>query len=294
MLLATACARHQVTPLPIERLDLAMADSLPASAPQQAARDAWFEVIGLNDDDRATWYRKSCAAFAPEIESSITSLDSVEAVLGQALQKFQVKPVGVVNPFNQAVITHPKGYVFIGLNHYLGANSPAYAGFPEYVRKRKELKQLPADVVEAVIASRHEPKYSDRTTLLNTLLYRGALLNSVLKQLPEGTPEATILGMTDEEYDWCRDNEARIWQTLIERDLLYSTSADVIARLMKPSPHSTLINANAPGQTLLYTALKIAQAYEKSTGTDAAAEPYFYNNNQTLIKSKYAPANASR
>lgn len=293
MLLLAACS-HREAPRDISRLDLiAPGDSLTAAL--QREFDAWSEVIAF--DGTADEYAggRAVQAFSPMVKERIESLDSVEAVLGHALKDYgSARLVGVISPYNQAVVTHPSGYVFIALNHYLGADSPAYAGFPDYMKKRKELKQLPSDVVEAVIAAKYVPEFADDATLLNHMLYRGTLLNAVAKALPEDTPEATILGMTPEEYEWCVENEGRIWQTLIERQMLFSADAGMIDRLMKPSPRSTLINANAPGQTILFTALKIAQAYEKATGTAAAPEAAFYNDNQTLVKSQYAPANANR
>lgn len=101
--------------------------------------------------------------------------------------------------------------------------------------------------------------------------------------------------MTDEEFAWCEANEARIWQTLIERDLLFSAEgARQAPSLLRPAPASTLINANAPGQATLYIALRIVRSYERETGTDALPSPAFFRNSQTLVKSKYAPANATR
>lgn len=293
MLLLAACS-HREAPRDIARLDLlAPGDSLTAG--QQRAFDVWSEVIAFEGTAGEYAGGRAMQAFGPMVRERIESLDSVEAVLGHALKDYgSTRLVGVISPYSQAVVTHPSGYVFIALNHYLGAGSPAYAGFPDYLRKRKEIKQLPSDVVEAVIAAEHAPELAGDATLLNHLLYRGALLNAVAKAMPADTPEATILGMTPEEYAWCVENEGRIWQTLIERQMLYSADAGMIDRLMKPAPRSTQINANAPGQTALFTALKIAQAYEKATGSAATPEPAFYNDNQTLVKSKYAPANASR
>lgn len=293
-LLFASCSRPAAEPKAIDRLDLAAGDSL--TPPRADEFRAWSEVIGFEGSPAELAASRPWQMFAPEIGASIASLDSVEQVLGHALAgRDSMRLVGVITPYSQAVVTHPDGYVFIGLNHYLGADSEAYAGFPEYLRRRKVLSRMPIDVVQAVIARDYPAGVSDDDRLINRLLYQGALLNAVGKALPEGTTDASLLGMTDEEFAWCEANEARIWQTLIERDLLFSAEgARHAPSLMRPAPASTLINANAPGQAALYIALRIVRSYEHETGTDALPSPAFFRDSQSLVKSKYAPANATR
>lgn len=244
---------------------------------------AWEEIIGTNYEESA-----AVKAFNPIVESQLPPLDSVEMVLGHAMRGYDVELIGVVSPYNQAVVTHPQGYVFIALNHYLGADNAIYAGrFADYERQRKTLQRLPSDVMEAVLAQKYPAQFTDTPTLLNHLLYRGALLRAVLEAMPEGTPEATVLGMTQEQYDQCVDNEALIWKTLIEGQMLYSTDPAMIERLLSPAPSTPLISADAPGQVVLFTALQIA----KKSGKKAIEllKPEYYNSNQSLIDSQYAP-----
>lgn len=272
LLMLASCGNTEVTPKPIESIEDAGPDALAA----------WEEIIGTD-------YASSPAMkfFAPIVEAQLPPLDSVELVLGHALKDFpDTKLVGVVSPFNQTVVTHPNGFVFIALNHYLGADNPIYAGrFAEYERQRKTLRRLPIDVVEAVFAQKYPAKYGDSPTLLNHMLYRGALLRTVLEALPEGTSEAAVLGMSEEDYAECAANESMIWKVLIERQMLYSTDPSLIDRLLSPAPSSPLISADAPGQAVLFTALQIAKRSDKKN----LLSPEYYNNNQSLIDSQYAP-----
>lgn len=286
VLSAIGCS-HKTEPKSINRLDLAIADGTMTAA-DSAAFSAWAEIIDFNGspDD----YNTLTNLFADLTNNATVRLDSVEMVLGHALaDKPELKITAVISPYNQAVVTHPDGYVFVALNHYLGEQSPAYAGFAEFIRRRKVNSRMPIDIVMAIVASENEPQFANDATLLNHLLYQGALLLQTRKLLPEGTSEAALLGMTPEEYEWCKANEPQIWKALIERKLLYSTDYEVINRLMRPAPGSPLISANAPGQAVLYCALKLAEAYERNTGNSALPQPEFYNNPQSLIKAAYAP-----
>lgn len=262
------------------RLDLAPEDSMTE------LRTAWedFSHIPSSADDKL---------FGEIITRELPPLDSVETVLYHALGSDSVVLVGVINPYSSPVYSKDN-YIFVGLNHYLGPESEAYNGFPEYHRRLKDIRRLPIDVVSQYILERIDLSDPEDPTVLNMLLFVGAVANTTLSMLPDDTSEALLLGMTDEEYLWCRQNEQRIWQKLIEDGMLYSTEFSTIDRLFSPSPAATLINANAPGNTMSYIGLKIAQAYEKNTGQKARPTNDFINNNQTLINSKYSPQNAAR
>lgn len=291
----------QAPPLSIDRLDakLASADSV-LTAREQQAFEAWSQILGsefTREDYAAT---AAVKAFEPIVASGLAPLDSVEKVLGHALEHVDsVELMAVVSPYNQAVVTHPDGFVFIALNHYLGPDSPVYAGrFAEYERSRKSLRRLPADVVEAIMVRNHPASLTDDSPLLHRMLYQGALLQSVLETMPSGTPEATILGLSKEDYAWCVANESRLWNALIERHFLYSADEGIARRLLMPAPTSSSLLADAPGQAALFLSMKIVQSYLRNnpgvSARDLLMNPDFYNSNQSLVNSKYAPANATR
>lgn len=293
LMLSTACGHHTDNePRRIDRLDLAIeADTLTSG--QTAEFRAWSEITGFEGSAADYAATPAMQMFAPLVNADITSLDSVERVLGSCLRDRDTNLVAIISPYRQAVVTHPDGHVFIALNHYLGPDNKVYEGFPAYERQNKSLKRLPVDVMQALIASDYPERPSGNDKVLAHLLYHGALLNAVSKTLPQGTPDSTLLGMTDNELQWCIDNEQRIWHTLIERKLLFDRFDNVGPRLFAPAPHSTLINAAAPGRAALFTALQIARSYEKSTGVEAAPIPGYFADKQTLVKSNYYPANAA-
>lgn len=298
--LITACNQtsSNVDPLRIVRLDIAAShpDST-LTATEQSAFNAWMEIINFTSSREEYANSAAVVAFEPLIVEQLPSLDSIEHVLGSSMPD-GFTPIGIVSPYNQSVITHPAGYVFIALNHYLGAENPIYVGrFPEHLRRRKTLSRLPIDAVEAVIAAAKPDSLSADATLLNHLLYRGALLQATLEALPSETSEASILAMTPEEYAWCEENEANIWNSIVSQQMLFSTDQQLIKRLTSPAPNSPSISAVAPGQTALFTALKITQSYLNNSDTDRAIDlltSSYYNSNQSLIDSKYSPSHARK
>lgn len=268
---------------------LASCNKQPAAEPKRilepdsAARVELRAIIGPTE--------KADSAFSPDVERLLPPLDSVEAILGKVLgPNSGVTLYGVIIPYRQSIITTPGGHIFIGLNHYLGADYEGYKGvFPSYLRHRKTISRLPVDVMQARIASLFPPEYGANPTLLTRMLYQGALLEAANDKM--GAPDQTLLGLTEEELNWCQENEAEIWKAMMARELLYSTDSSVADRLLQPAPNSNLLSGNAPGQAALFTAVRIIRSFCKKTGTSPRQilEEKLYNDNQTLIKSEYAP-----
>lgn len=233
--------------------------------------------------------------FRADIARRLPPLDSVELVLGHAFREdTAARLYGVVIPYRQSVITTPEGEIFIGLNHYLGSDYEGYRGvFPPYMLGRKTIERLPVEVVQARLAGLYPPQFASATpTLAARLLYLGALLGATDEALGAGkTPVSTLTGLSDDDIKWWEENEGRLWHSLIEQDLLYSTDPAIADRLLSPAPSTGLLSASAPGQVLLPTALKIAQAYCRKTGKTAREmlANGDYDDNSTLVKSDYSP-----
>lgn len=296
--LVTGCGEH--TPRHIDRLDVAIADSAAVLQPgQQKAIDEWLGIFGPGATLAGYRSSKAVKVFSPIVAEDLPALDSVESVLGYALSKIgdtDSQLFGIIIPNTQSVVTTPSGTVLIGLNHYLGADNKIYSNFPEFMRSRKCVERMPVDVMQAVIAQKHPAELSEESTLLNTMLYQGALLEATRCALPDETSDVLVLGMTPEEYEWSRKFEERVWKTLIERKLLYSTDSNQIRLLTSPAPHSTIINANAPGQVVLFLGMQIARSYlaaNPDKSIDDLLLPSYYNDNSSLVKSNYNPSNAT-
>lgn len=301
LLAAYGCSGEapQASPRHIERLDLMSTDTVtPISSADSVTLAQWIAFAAGPDSTRRLYAESlPVRTFAPDIIAFLPPLDSVEQVLGNALANdTTVKLFGVISPYNQSILTVPGGNIYIGLNHYLGADYGGYRGaIPYFLRHRKDIKRMPIDVMQARFAEQYPPEFTSESTLLNRMLYQGALLLAVKRSLPIHTPESLLLGLTPADYESVKANEGFIWNQLINGQMLYSTSAEVSARLLNPSPASTLISADAPGQAALFTALKIAEAFSDNTGIAPTEilKQKLYLDNSTLIKSKYSPQYAN-
>lgn len=311
-------ARGDGAPAVIVRYDLALAGypALDSAARSDFRRD-YAEVNAImlplyaashpgddgveGDDRRLCGYAGSrgVAMFGRAVAERLGALDSVERVLGRVRARAgEMVPemhwprlYGVVSAYSQSIILGGDSVALIGLNHYLGPDDEAYAGMDAYVRRDKRLSALPAQLVEALVASQapYRPGEGDATAL-SRMLYAGASL-WIAAQLT-GDDGARLLGWSADEAAWAVANEPQAWDALISRRLLYSTDEAIGERLVRAAPSTPLLHPQAPGRLGAWLGLRIVEAYVKS---HPGIRPWqllqcdFYGSVSSLVDAGYNP-----
>lgn len=295
---------EEAEPLRIVRIDSYLLDTPDSALPDSLKEALEFIDFIVNQSvtgDSAVWlaYRdtKAFQVFAPDVKERFTCQDSIEKVLGVVDNRLKStfgddkgvgKVYGLINPYNVPVVTTDSA-VMVGLNHYLGVDYPGYAGFDSYKVRAKRAVHLPYDVAEARIVADFPMETAEEGTLLNKMLYWGAVTYAVTEIVPNADL-CEVFNLTPEELEWLEKNYPDVWRTMIERQLLYSTNPDVADRLLDPAPKSYLINAEAPGMTGRYMGYLIVKSFmEKNPGTSLKSlfTPEFYNSESTLINSGF-------
>lgn len=283
--IVTSCG-ESYAPERIHRLDLALEqDNVPDSL--KKAQQTYYEIMGLCCDG----YRcsKTLQAFMPIVKKELPALDSVEQAIGNAYGYLQAnlpdaptnKLYGVILPYSQSIVLAPD-MTFVGLNHYLGPNSEAYEGFPEYQRRFKTLSRLPDDIVIAAIMSGYHYKPGDSETLVNRMLYSGAVAIETAKATEKEVED--VQGFTPEQRQWLKNNQEQAWNALVSRKLLYSTDSRVIENLTCPGPGATALHQEAPQFTGSWIGAQIAKKYAKKHPKDNLLSPNFYANPQRVLQ----------
>lgn len=311
--LLTACNSRptvESTPVEIARLDrmvynfprmdsaarVAMIDSM---RPGLEAMSVVFKTPLANDTALTSFSGKTAVRmFTPEVERRFSDLDSLQSAIGgvyalMAREIPSVKPprlYGIVAPYNNSMFMVDT-VMLISLNHYLGADFEGYSYFPPFERVLKRSDMLPYDLTEAIVAINYPYQPAAGATALSRMLYEGALTHAKMQLVPEATEE-NALGYDSPQLRWLDDNEGRIWNELITRQLLYSTDPRDADRLVMPSPATTLINQQAPGRAGRYVGYQIVKSYLKKhpeTTMEQLLNSKFYNSQTTLQESGYAP-----
>lgn len=245
--------------------------------------------------ERYSW-SKAVKIFTPDIIRRLPSLDSVERVLGKVDRCMQellpefpdVDTYGIVSPFNQSVFI-VDSVMLIGLNHYLGYDYEGYSNFDAYKKRTKDVRFLPYDIVEAMVSSSYPYLPSHNATVLERMMYHGALIYAKMNIVPDASL-ADALGYTDGQLDWVQRNSREIWNAIIERRLLYSVSLSDADRLLNPAPATMIVHPECPGRVGRYIGYMIVCAYSRNNAgvtLPVLLSPDFYASPVSLVKSRY-------
>lgn len=285
----------------IQRLDRAIAEGIVPDSLADACELTLSYLSTIRDKDvtlEDLSNSRTVEMFQPAIESRLGSLDSVEISLQKAFARmkkiFPDEPnphiYGIILP-TSTVLIMSDSTVLVGLNHYLGADFKGYDGFPDYKRKDKEKKYIPQDIIDGWINLRKGYVESENPTLLQEMLYRGAVLY-VSGQLLEESPLYEIMKHSPEEMKWLEENEGNIYRKMIEDKMLFSSDPLLADKLLRNSPGTFVINPDCPSGAGVFTGYRIVDSFMKNnpeTPLSFLLTPEFYNGAETLQKAGYQP-----
>jgi len=204
------------------------------------------------------------------------------------LSNDSLKLVSFISGFNQSFVTLP-GILGLGLDNYLGSDTEYYQqlGIPKYIRQTMGPEYLRVDAVRAWILSEIPPP-SGLNTLLDHMIYEGKilfLLNESLKLKSENT----TFRYSEEQLVWCLENEASMWEFIIENEFLYSTNRLLINRLTKEAPFIREFGPESPGRAGSWIGYRIVQSFMKRSGTSAPDLLMIEESKEILSESRYRP-----
>ena len=127
-----------------------------------------------------------------------------------------------ISGFNSSIIAGDS--VLVSLDKYLGADCKYYPmEIYSYMAARMTPGYIVPDCMYAWAASDWDFEYMEypAENVLTRIIHEGS---SVFQKcmLPD-TPDEIIFGYTSDQMKFCRNNEAQMWQYLIEHDLLFKT-----------------------------------------------------------------------
>lgn len=237
--------------------------------------------------------------FTPAVDSAFThGTDSLALTLGAITARMRQAGVEIAPRRYAAVVwgrmesvLFVDSVMLIALNHYLGAEYPGYDHFPLYMRLTKEPRLMPYDLAEALIATDH-PYSNPEGTLLQRMLYEGALTAAKMEAAGPDAVLADALGYRPEQMQFILDEEENLWRRIVADGLLYDTSAANIDRLVAPAPNASIIDARCPGRVGRYFGYRIVDSFRRRNSD--ATLPYllsaeFYTDPDILAQSRYNP-----
>ena len=200
----------------------------------------------------------------------IPETKNIEKDIENALKRyhffFPEKPIPNVyffnGGFNQSLLL-ANDVLAIGTDRYLGADCKFYPrlGIPKYQSQNMYPEKIPGDAIKAWIST--EYVYNDSIdNLSNHLVYHGKIQYCLDYLLPS-KHDSIKFNYTAREVEWCRANEAIMWEFLIDRDLLFSRDYMTINKMVNIAPYTSGFPQDSPGQAVLWIGREIVRSYMK-------------------------------
>jgi hypothetical protein len=210
----------------------------------------------------------------------------VEALLQYFPSLKQPKIYMHVSGFNQNVIV-ADDFISLSADKYLGADYPLYREFFfDYQRQLMSPDRITPDYLLGFLMANF-PFQGNAEVLLDKMLYEGKL-RYVLSQL---IPEREIweyVGYSQEQYTWCRNNEARIWKQILENKHLYTPNSITTGQYINSAPHTASLPVESPGRVGVWVGFQIVNTYMRNNSHTSLKELMEMTNYQQLLKqSKY-------
>lgn len=177
----------------------------------------------------------------------------------------------------------------VGLDMFLGKDFWAYRsiGIPDYALTKFSAEQIPVWVAKAIYEDKYPFKFTD-LNLLEIMLAQGKEIYFLTNVLPS-FPLHQIFGYTKEQLTWAEQNEALIYNTFIQNELLYNKEQQKIMRFVNDGPNTPGFDMESPGNIGTFIGYKIILSYAKRTKLSLVEVLNTSNAQEILKKANYKP-----
>ena len=195
--------------------------------------------------------------------------------------------ISEVNPDTKAIYANDK--LLIAIELYLGKENKFYQPFPDYLKANFEPRQMMPDIVQTFAYGILKPPTDE--TLLSLMVYSGKELYLKDILLPNYLDNEKI-GYTQEQLNFCVENEQYIWTRFIEDKLLFSSETKLANRFINPAPFSKFyleIDNQTPGRIGQFTGWQIVRSFVENNPEVSLQDLLQLDAKQLFERSKYKP-----
>ena len=164
---------------------------------------------------------------------------------------------------------------------------PQNPAFSDYVTRSFTREHISKRLVEQIIEDKIGELGGNK--LIDHMLHEGKKLYLLELCLPH-KPEYVVHEYTEEQLNWCAENETEMWTLFLDKEYLYESDRILINRYTQAAPTSRNMPPESPGRTANYLGLKIVKAYMKAfPETDIQGLLALKDGTQVLQASRYKP-----
>jgi hypothetical protein len=210
---------------------------------------------------------------------------------------FPEKPVPAVSTcitgFNNSIITGDS-VLGIGLDRYLGPESRYYKQLMLY--KYQTVRMNPESIVPDCMYGWGASEWDSGTldyeqeNVLTEMVHEGKLWYFTRCMIPD-VKEELVYGFTPVQLKFCRNNEGRMWQYLIENNMLFKSDQLTIKKLTGEAAFTTYFSTESPGRAAVWIGFRIVESYMEKNREVTLSDLMNETDLQKILeKARYRPA----
>lgn len=228
-----------------------------------------------------------------DAEDKFSDMSAYENDFGKAFGKLSKEIDGIRIPYiytqlsglNESIVIGDS-IIGISLDKYMGSDYKLYKRFYySYQRKYMSPERIAYDCMFYYLTNQYPFNTDQAHNLIEIMIYYGINNYAVSKLLDYD--EQKIMGYSDEEMKWCKDNEKEIWKYMVSNNHLHSTDLMLIRKYLGNAPFTAFFGNESPAKVGTWLGLRIVKSYVKKhkAGIKQLLETKDYN--EILIKSGY-------
>ncbi len=197
--------------------------------------------------------------------------------------------VTTASNFSYASYSYDTISLAISLDMYLGSEYKFYTAlYPNYLTQKFHRAYIVPDAVQ-VLGNMYFTYLPKENTLLANMIEEGKRLYFQDLLLPDAKDHNKI-GYQVGQINWCKENEAEVWNFFVDNDLLYSTNKSDMRNVLEPGPTTTGMPMQAPGRVGAWVGWQIVRGFMQNNPKITYEQLLNqYDAQSILSKSKYKP-----
>ncbi|MDD6210126.1 MAG: hypothetical protein PUB21_05930 [Bacteroidales bacterium] len=223
-------------------------------------QEAGKELVAFFSDPTLFYlYKDALIQFSSTLEIE-RELSSAFSFLSANLPETKLPQIYFhISGLNQNVIAG-ENILSLSIDKYLGEKYPLYQDiFYDYQRKTMTDEQAAIDLTTGFLLSEF-PYNSNEEVLLNKILYWGKIKYILSKTFPQ-KDKLFIMNYTADQWNWCSQNEKKIWKQIVGKKYLYSNDRLLIAKFTEPAPYTVPLGENTPPMVGVWLGWQIINSY---------------------------------
>lgn len=232
-------------------------------------------ALGQVDDDyilyklRTFYSDTTLLHLMADVEARYPNLDNVEKELtrGFGELKKEVPTLHIptiyaqISALNESIVLSDS-MLGISLDKYMGEDYPLYKRFYyDYQCQTMRPVRIVPDCFVFYLMGQYPLPKNEKRTLLDVILHYGKI-NYVVKTILK-TSSKDVLGYSEKEKQWCRDNRKEVWEFVEKNNHLGVTDPMLIRQYTKPAPSKGYLGNDAPALLGTWLGAQIVNSYMK-------------------------------